>query len=90
MVARGRSAAFGVDRLENGHSFHRPEIRTDRGGDSQSTHHLEQTPAGRARAEGEGEMNELEPETACSQLLWFGAALLAMTIIAYIATSFPR
>jgi hypothetical protein len=33
-------------------------------------------------------MNELEP--ARSQWLWFGAALLAMTIIAYIATSFPR
>jgi hypothetical protein len=30
------------------------------------------------RAEGEGEMNELEPETEASQWLWFGAALLAM------------
>ncbi len=37
----------------------------------------------------EGEMNELEPD-AQQQWLWFGAALLAMTIIAYIATSFPR
>jgi hypothetical protein len=36
-------------------------------------------------------MNELEPETGQpSQWLWFGAALLAMTVIAYIATSFPR
>ena len=37
----------------------------------------------------EGEMNELEPD-AQQQWLWFGAVLLAMTIIAYIATSFPR
>jgi hypothetical protein len=35
-------------------------------------------------------MNELEPDAESSQWLWFGAALLAMTIIAYIATSFPR
>jgi hypothetical protein len=35
-------------------------------------------------------MNDLEPQTARSQWLWFGAALLAMTIIANIATSFPR
>ena len=37
----------------------------------------------------EGEMNELEPD-AQQQWLRFGAALPAMTIIAYIATSFPR
>jgi hypothetical protein len=34
-------------------------------------------------------MNELEPD-AQQQWLWFGTALLAMTIIAYIATSFSR
>jgi hypothetical protein len=34
-------------------------------------------------------MNELEPETEASQWLWFMAALLAMTIIAYIAASLP-
>jgi hypothetical protein len=34
------------------------------------------------KAEGEGEMNELEPKAVRSQWLWFGAALLAMTIIA--------
>jgi hypothetical protein len=33
-------------------------------------------------------MNELEPD-AKSQWLWFGAALLAMTIIAVVAT-YPR
>ncbi len=32
-------------------------------------------------------MNELEPEA--SQWLWFVAALLAMTVIASIAASFP-
>jgi hypothetical protein len=37
----------------------------------------------------EGEMNELEPD-AQQQWLWFGAVLLAMTIIAFIATSLPR
>jgi hypothetical protein len=34
-------------------------------------------------------MNELEPETEASQWLWFGATLLAMTLITYIGTSFP-
>jgi hypothetical protein len=34
-------------------------------------------------------MNELEPD-AQQQWLWFGAAVLAMTIIAFIATSLPR
>jgi hypothetical protein len=34
-------------------------------------------------------MNELEPETEASQWLWFGVALLAMMLIAYIATSLP-
>jgi ABC-type lipoprotein release transport system permease subunit len=33
-------------------------------------------------------MNELEPD-AQQQWLWFGAVLLAMTIIALIATSLP-
>jgi hypothetical protein len=33
-------------------------------------------------------MNELEPDVQ-QQWPWFGAALLAMTIIACIATSFP-
>jgi len=35
-------------------------------------------------------MNELEPDAERSQWLWFGAALLAMMVIAYIATSLPR
>jgi hypothetical protein len=34
-------------------------------------------------------MNELEPGAERSQWFWFSAALLAMTIIAYIATSLP-
>jgi hypothetical protein len=29
-------------------------------------------------------------EPDAQQWLWFGAALLAMTVITYIATSFPR
>jgi hypothetical protein len=37
----------------------------------------------------EGQMNELEPDTEPSQWLWFGAALLAMTVISLIV-SFPR
>jgi hypothetical protein len=35
-------------------------------------------------------MNELEPDAESSQWLWFGAALLVMMVIAYIATSLPR
>jgi hypothetical protein len=34
-------------------------------------------------------MNELEPETAFQQWLWFAAALLAMSAIAAIVTKFP-
>jgi hypothetical protein len=34
-------------------------------------------------------MNELEPETASLQWLWFGAALLAMSVIAAIVIRFP-
>jgi hypothetical protein len=34
-------------------------------------------------------MNELEPQDMRHQWLWFGAALLAMTIIAYVV-SLPR
>jgi hypothetical protein len=34
-------------------------------------------------------MNELEPDVEQSQWLWFGAALLAMMVISYIATRFP-
>lgn len=34
-------------------------------------------------------MNELEPETASQQWLWFGGALLAMTIIALVTVNFP-
>jgi hypothetical protein len=30
-----------------------------------------------------------EPETESSQWLWFGAALLAMSVIAFVATKFP-
>ncbi len=29
-------------------------------------------------------MNELEPKAVRSQWLWFGAALLAMTVIAFV------
>jgi hypothetical protein len=39
-------------------------------------------------AKGQGEMNELEP--AKTQWLWFGAALAAMTIIAFVASGLPR
>jgi hypothetical protein len=34
-------------------------------------------------------MNDLEPETASQQWLWFGVALLAMTIIAWLTVSPP-
>jgi len=34
-------------------------------------------------------MNELEPETTSLQWLWFGAALLAMSVIAAVVTKFP-
>jgi hypothetical protein len=34
-------------------------------------------------------MSELEPHSEPSQWLWFGAALLAMTIIALVVT-YPR
>jgi hypothetical protein len=34
-------------------------------------------------------MNELEPDAEPSQWLWFGAALLAMSVIAFAATKFP-
>jgi hypothetical protein len=34
-------------------------------------------------------MNELEPETASQQWLWFGAALLALSVIAAIVMKFP-
>jgi hypothetical protein len=34
-------------------------------------------------------MNELKPDTASQQWPWFGAALLAMMVITYIATSLP-
>jgi hypothetical protein len=34
-------------------------------------------------------MNDFEPETARSQWLWFGAALLAMTVIGLVV-GFPR
>jgi len=35
-------------------------------------------------------MNDALEPNAKQQWLWFGAVLLAMTIITYIATSFPR
>ena len=38
---------------ESGQSFDRPEIKADRVGHRQATEHFEQTPPGRARAEGE-------------------------------------
>jgi hypothetical protein len=34
-------------------------------------------------------MNELEPDSEPSQWLWFGAALLAMTVIGLVV-GFPR
>jgi hypothetical protein len=34
-------------------------------------------------------MNELEPDAEHSQWLWFGVVLLAMTVLATIATIFP-
>lgn len=34
-------------------------------------------------------MNEMEPNAEAPQSLWFAAALLAMMVIGYIATSFP-
>jgi hypothetical protein len=34
-------------------------------------------------------MNELEPDAEPPQRLWFGAVLLAMIVIALVATSFP-
>jgi hypothetical protein len=33
-------------------------------------------------------MNELEPDAGSSQWLWFGAVLLALMVISYIATNF--
>jgi hypothetical protein len=43
----GGRATFGAIRLENGQSFDRPEIKTDRASHAQAKGHLEQTPAGR-------------------------------------------
>jgi hypothetical protein len=34
-------------------------------------------------------MNDSEPDAESSPWLWFGAALLAMMVIGYIATTFP-
>ena len=42
-------ATSGAARLENGQSFDRPEIKTDRFSDSQATGRLEQAPADRDR-----------------------------------------
>lgn len=33
-------------------------------------------------------MNELEPETASQQWLWFGLTLFAMSLIAWVTTAF--
>ena len=53
MDARGGRATVGTARLENGHGFDRPEIKTDRASHTQTKGHLEQTPAGRGlRAKG--------------------------------------
>jgi hypothetical protein len=35
-------------------------------------------------------MKDMEPETAPQQWLWFCLALLAMLVIAYVATIFPK
>ena len=48
MDARGGRATSGAARLENGQTFDRQEIKTDRVSNSQATEYLEQT-----RAEGE-------------------------------------
>jgi hypothetical protein len=40
-------------------------------------------------AEGKEEMNEQKPDAETAQWLWFGGALLAMTIIALVV-SLPR
>ena len=45
MDARGGHATLGAARLENGQSFDRPEIKTDRASHTQAKGHLEQTPA---------------------------------------------
>src|ERR1700730_10886869 len=58
MDARGGRATSGAARIENGQTFDRPEIKTDRVSNSQATGHLEQTRDGRDRAEGE-EMSRL-------------------------------
>jgi len=42
----GGRATVGAIRLENGQSFDRPEIKTDRASHAQAKGHLEQTPAG--------------------------------------------
>jgi hypothetical protein len=55
MDARGGRAIVGAARLENGHGFDRPEIKTDRASHTQTKGHVEQTPTGRG-AEGEGEI----------------------------------
>ena len=44
MDARGGHATLGAARLENGQSFDRPEIKTDRASHKQAKGHLEQTP----------------------------------------------
>jgi hypothetical protein len=40
-------------------------------------------------AERDGEMNELEPKALQSEWLWFGAALLAIMVIAWVMI-FPQ
>ena len=44
MDARGGHATLGAARLENGQSFDRAEIKTDRASHKQAKGHLEQTP----------------------------------------------
>ena len=56
MDARGGRATSGAGRGENGPSFDRPKIKADRVSNIQATGHLEQTPVGRERAEGEGKV----------------------------------
>jgi hypothetical protein len=62
MDARGGRATSGAARIENGQTFDRPEIKTDRVSNSQATEHLEQTRDGRDRGEGE-EMTRREIPT---------------------------
>jgi hypothetical protein len=67
MDARGGRATSGAARIENGQTFNRPEIKTDRVSNSQATGHLEQTRDGRDRGEGEEMSASKKPTPAPGQ-----------------------